>query len=199
MDPRRLLQRARISVNRRILHLDDSPHRIALGVALGLAVGWSPTLGLQFLAFWLLAAILRANKASGVLPMLILMNPLTTIPLYWMTWVVGRSMIRWSGGEPGVEWDEFCALVQASSWTSLSDALQPTFWTGVLKAAGALGTEIWLGSLAVGAVSGIAGYVVTYLLVERHRRRVRVSQVVRPARPEIDLSGFVTKPDPRTT
>ena len=31
----------------RILHADDTPHRLALGIALGVFVAWTPTVGLQ--------------------------------------------------------------------------------------------------------------------------------------------------------
>jgi uncharacterized protein (DUF2062 family) len=33
----------------KILHIEDTPHKISLGVALGLFIAWSPLLGLHFL------------------------------------------------------------------------------------------------------------------------------------------------------
>ena len=38
----------------RVLHVDDTPHRIALGVALGFFVTWTPTIGVQIVLILLL-------------------------------------------------------------------------------------------------------------------------------------------------
>jgi len=32
-----------------VLHVDDTPHRIALGVAIAIFVTWTPTIGFQML------------------------------------------------------------------------------------------------------------------------------------------------------
>ena len=39
----------------RVLHVDDTPHRIALGVAAGIFIAWTPTIGFQMLLTILLA------------------------------------------------------------------------------------------------------------------------------------------------
>ena len=88
-------RRAQRFVKYRILHVDDTPHRIALGVAIGMFVAWTPTIGFQMGLTVLLCALFRANKLVGV-PLVWISNPLTIIPVYF---VFTRSTIavppRW--------------------------------------------------------------------------------------------------------
>ena len=45
-----------------ILHLDDTPHRIAWGVFIGAMVAFTPTLGFQIVIYLAVAALLRSNQ-----------------------------------------------------------------------------------------------------------------------------------------
>ena len=49
-----------------VLHADDTPHRIALGVAIGIFVTFTPTLGFQMILVAVIATLLRANKFVGL-------------------------------------------------------------------------------------------------------------------------------------
>jgi hypothetical protein len=49
-------------ITHRILHVDDSPHRIAMGVALGLLAAWTPAMGLHILVALSLTSMIGANK-----------------------------------------------------------------------------------------------------------------------------------------
>ena len=69
-------EKARNILVHRVLGVDDSPHRIALGVAVAFFVAWTPTLGFQMVLAIALATVLRANKAVTV-PIVWLTNPVT--------------------------------------------------------------------------------------------------------------------------
>lgn len=51
---------------RALLHLDDSPRRIALALAVGVFISCTPFYGVQTLLSIALAAVLRLNKAATV-------------------------------------------------------------------------------------------------------------------------------------
>ena len=51
----------------RILHVDDSPQRIARGIAIGFFTAYLPVFGLHMLIALMLAWLLRANKVLAVL------------------------------------------------------------------------------------------------------------------------------------
>lgn len=93
MNLRDLWRRLQQIVFHNILHLDDTPHRIAWGVFLGTMIAFTPTLGLQIVLYIPIAALLRANKISGI-PILFISNPFTAVPLYYTTWSVGAAVLH---------------------------------------------------------------------------------------------------------
>jgi uncharacterized protein len=58
---RRLLERLH-----GVLHLDDPPWKVALALAIGVFISFTPTYGLQTLLAFLVATIARLNKAATV-------------------------------------------------------------------------------------------------------------------------------------
>ena len=71
-----------------IMRLPGSPQALALGVAIGLFLAFTPTLGVQMLLAAVLAAGLRASKAAALAAVWI-SNPLTAAPIYAATYGVG--------------------------------------------------------------------------------------------------------------
>jgi len=90
----------------RVLHVDDTPHRIALGVAVGIFVTWTPTIGFQMILTVLLSWLLGANKLVGV-PFVWISNPVTLPPIYGPNCYVGSLILggRFSWGQI---WDWAC-------------------------------------------------------------------------------------------
>ncbi|TFH27625.1 MAG: DUF2062 domain-containing protein, partial [Myxococcales bacterium] len=93
MRPTDLWRRLQQIVMHNILHLDDTPHRIAWGVFIGAMIAFTPTLGLQIMLYLPVAALLRANKLSGI-PVLFISNPFTAVPLYYATWSLGAAILQ---------------------------------------------------------------------------------------------------------
>ncbi|MEE8170423.1 MAG: DUF2062 domain-containing protein [Phycisphaerae bacterium] len=185
-------RRVRRVVAHRILHLNDTPHRIALGVFLGFLVGWTPTLGLQVLIFLAVAAIVRANKISGLLPIM-LTNPITAIPVYYLNWRIGRFV---TGGNMTDNPDQFAAIEKLFGQApGLSDVFrrlfEAEFWSTVVALFPQFGLELWVGCLVVGLVTGGLGYAETYYGVARFRAirsrrrasRLRDAETARPRMP----------------
>ncbi|MCB9591351.1 MAG: DUF2062 domain-containing protein [Sandaracinaceae bacterium] len=152
----------------KILGLNDTPHRIAWGVFWGFVVAFTPTIGFQMMIFVAVATVLRANKISG-LPIVWLTNPFTAVPVYYACWRIGAFVLgsdddpergqqiieRLMGAETGWEW---ARLVTADFWTEVG----ATFW--------ALGAELWLGGVLVGAGLGAIAYPLTLWGVRIYRR-----------------------------
>jgi uncharacterized protein (DUF2062 family) len=68
-------------VKQRIIRLSDSPHKIALGLALGLAASFNPFVGTHILQACGLAFLFRSNLVAAFIGTL-LGNPLT-LPFMW--------------------------------------------------------------------------------------------------------------------
>lgn len=167
----RARRRLRRTITQRILRLNDTPHRIAFGVFLGFVVGWTPTMGAQIILYWILATLLRANKASGILPVL-LTNPVTALPVYLFNWKIGQWILHGGGvldaGTAQLQQERISRFMAEFSLTRLTDG---GFWQAAGEAFRGLGMELIVGCLVVGLLCGTAGYLGTYYSVKAYRRR----------------------------
>lgn len=164
-------QRMRQLVIRHVLRPDDTPHRIALGVALGFLVGVTPTIGIQMLIYVALATLLGANKVSGILPVWI-SNPLTAVPLYYGNWWLGRWLLTGETSASATTRAEIAGATEVPEGQSIWNQLfEPEFWWSLIERLSELGIELWVGSLVVGVVTGFAGYWYTRRMVTFYRAR----------------------------
>lgn len=137
-----------------LLHADDPPHRLALGVAIGVFVTFTPTVGVQMAIVVLLAWLLRANKVVGV-PIVWITNPATIVPIYWGCYWLGCKLLR----RQLVDGDWLADFAQAQHIS--------TYWHKLLE----ITLPLWLGCLVVALAASIPSYYATYWLVVHHRRR----------------------------
>lgn len=87
----------------RTLRIPDSAHSIAAGLALGVAVSWTPTLGLHLLQVAFFCWLLRGNFFAGVIGSLV-GNPWTFPLFFWMAYHVGKTIL-WTLGFGDVFYD----------------------------------------------------------------------------------------------
>lgn len=152
----------------RVLHADDSPHRIAMGAGLGTFVAFTPTVGFQTVISVAVAAAFRANKAVCILPVWIT-NPFTLGPIYWFCWRVGAAVLPGgNGGDDGAVLSQVSAVSQV---TSFSQIFEWSFWSRLGGLIGSLGAELWVGCCIVGLVGGGTMYGLCYWGVSAYRRR----------------------------
>ena len=165
------VHRLRQRLTSQILHLNDSPHRIAFGVGLGFFVGATPTLGAQMIIYVALATLVGANKVSGILPVWI-SNPVTAVPLYYGNWWLGRWLLTGETVSSSTTRAEITDAIRVSAeesvWTWL---FEPEVWRTLLDKAGELGLELWVGSVVVGMLTGATAYWFTRGAVARYRER----------------------------
>jgi uncharacterized protein len=165
----------------RILHADDPPHRLALGIAIGLFVTFLPLIGIQMVLTLFLSWLLRANKLVGV-PLVWISNPLT-LPIYYPGYWLGCKLL----GVPtlGTNWSEL-----KTAWTDF--APQATWleklrfwWDTVMEFIWPLG----LGSLIVASLIGVLSYYFSLLLI-RHYRIRRWGQLMPPGLTPKDIDSM---------
>lgn len=137
-------RRVRDLVIHTIFHADDRPHRLALGLAIGMFVAFTPTVGLQTLICVALAWSLSANRVVG-LPLIWISNPATFIPIYYPCYRLGCQLT----GYPIADREWFAASIPAAGerWSEQFGLIGSRFldvavplWSGCLVVAGALGT-----------------------------------------------------------
>ena len=78
---------------KKLVRVDDSPQKIARGVAIGVFWGILPTFGLAILFSLPTAVLLRANKLSAILGTFVA-NPFTAPFIYAFEYKIGELILR---------------------------------------------------------------------------------------------------------
>ena len=162
----------------RVLHADDTPHRIALGIGIGIFVGLTPTVGFQMIIAGAIAVALRANKLVCI-PMVWITNPVTLVPIYAACFSLGNALIGQGAAKGGVAAvGHIQSLAAETQAGPVSRILELAFWRQLAVGLTRVGAELWLGCLIVAAVGAMIAYslsrwgVVTY----RERRQSRLKE-----------------------
>ena len=169
--PRGGFKRATRYVMHRMRRLPDQPHRVARGVFAGSFIGFLPLPGLQFLAAWGMARLMRGNVLAALLGTFNT-NPLTTPPFavfsvwlgHWMLGIEaplnGKYILSALENAGHDLWFNFTALFgpEKAQWDGLIQFFNEIYlpWFN-----GALGPAI--------IISGIA-YYITIPLVEAYQK-----------------------------
>ena len=150
---KRQAKRLRTFVVDKILGVHDSPHRIALGVAIGIFVTWTPTIGFQMALTVALSALFRANKVVGV-PLVWISNP-ATLWMYIPNYLLGCRLL---GETPST--DMLLAALSKAFGVNES-GLKERFMTVVQTLWDVL-APLMLGSVIIGGILGVLSYAATY-------------------------------------
>lgn len=154
-------------LRRDVIHVRDTPHRVAWGFAIGMLIAWLPIVGVQMAVSVVLCFVVRANILASIPPIWI-SNPVTMVPMYWLenqvgAWFAGTA-ITWTSmqaiwsevgrisGESGL-WDATLYLI--------SDAVWPAF------------VAMAIGGTLIGVLLAIPSYVVVRRAVEKQQLRVQ--------------------------
>lgn len=155
----------------RILHINDSPHRIALGVALGLFTAWTPLLGFHVLIVLGLAFLLKANKFAAVICVWA-NNPFTLVPIYYPSYLLGRTVLKCFHPNGAASKAEIQGLFSESDLSVIpSNFFAVEHWQNLFAFLWQKCPELWIGSLIIGFLVAFAGYLTTYYLIVQHQRR----------------------------
>ncbi len=148
---------------RRVLCLDDSPHGIALGLALGIFVGFLPLMGIQMAVVLVVALPFRkANRVSAVAGVWI-SNPITVIPLYAFIYWAGTFFYR-----------KGSVLSYSIFKERITDVLELDGFIDKTAAFLSIGADIFIpmcvGGAFVGMIMGFLVYFATKKLVLYYRK-----------------------------
>lgn len=123
--------------------MDDPPHTLALGLAIGVFVGFLPIMGVQTWVALPLAMILRGNKMLAVAGVWI-SNPVTFLPFYYACYRFGLLLY-----EP----------IHPLSVEQFQNLLRGATLSGFLELGEALVVPLSVGGVALGSFFGVLTYV----------------------------------------
>jgi len=146
-----------------IIHQNDSPHRIALGMGVGLFIGFLPIMGIQMMTVLLLSLVFRRLNKIAALGGVQVTNYFTAIPLYSFVYWVG-TLIYKGDRAPGY----------AQMKSAVSRIMSMGSWAEQSRAVVAMGMDmaapLFIGGTVVGLIAGVLAYGLTKRLVLNFRR-----------------------------
>lgn len=133
----------------RFRRLQGEPRKVALGAALGVFIGVTPTIPFHTIFALALAPLLRVSVVAAYLGIWV-SNPLTWVPQYFMAYEVGRYLLF--RGEP----------LRIPSHADLYGFLD-LLWRG--------GLALQVGGILIALPPAIITYFATLWTVKRYRQR----------------------------
>lgn len=143
----------------RFLHMlgrDDPPEVVAASFALGVAISFTPLIGLHWVIALSLAFLLRLNKVDVFLGTLVV-NPLTLGPTSLVAVWIGRLLLK--------------ARHEAAAQAHLTQLFQKSFWDQGAPAMRALGLQWATGMFTLSFLAGALTYVALVQVLRRRAAR----------------------------
>ena len=150
--PRKLL--------RSVLALDDSPHAVALCVAVGMFVGMTPTVGIQtviVLAFLTITRRFFYFNTAAAMAATYVSNPITMVPLYYFWYKLGAMFV---GGQATLE--QFELLLDFEGMAG--------WWQAVCTIGAEVGIPLLVGAAITAPIASAISYPACYAMVAWVRR-----------------------------
>lgn len=148
-----------------------SPEAIARGMALGMVIAFSPTIGIQVVLALFLATVINANRLAAVVP--VFATNIFTVPVvYGFTYAVGNRLLpgRFRSAETvrGILWD-FSRKVRGQEFSGWGET-----FSEFLRLGNELFWPMVVGGLVVGVAAAAVSYPATAWAVRRYRLRRRI-------------------------
>ncbi|MEZ4524390.1 MAG: DUF2062 domain-containing protein [Desulfobacterales bacterium] len=138
----------------RFVKIRGNPREIALGFALGLFIGMSPTMGIQMFIAVFFAAVLKWSKIAAAAGVWI-SNPFTAPFLYWFTYYIGAKLLSYKMRHPLPRELNLDALIC------------------LLKQAPEILWIMTVGGIVVGIPIAAAGYYFSLSAILKYRERIQ--------------------------
>jgi uncharacterized protein (DUF2062 family) len=156
----------------KILHIDDSPHKIAIGLACGLFIAWTPLLGIHLIMVIALTVLVRANKFAGLVSVWV--SNIFTIPfVYYPSYLVGRAVCNIFASHGAMSKEQVSELFKKlfAPGNMLNDFYTREYWHQFWILIKTIGPELWIGCFVLGGLIAVVSYVICYKIIKAHRER----------------------------
>ena len=150
-------------VYERFVKIRGNPREIALGFALGIFIGLSPTMGIQMPIVVFLAAMLGWSKIAAVFGVWVT-NPFTAPFIYGTTYFVGAKLLGLKAT---------MTLPEELTWSIVKD---------MLRNAPVIFGALTVGGILTGLPAAILGYYLSFAAVEKYQQKLKAKVAARKAR-----------------
>lgn len=154
----------------KLLRLKGTPHSIALGSAIGVFIGITPTMPFHTLLIFFTTLFSRASFFAGLVMSWLVCNPFTYIPQYYFSMLIGNAVTPYE-----MNWNKIKAVLDFM----LSDvSINLKVHTFINLGIETIVILVTGGSLLAFPFA-IASYYIMYHLSVKRRRRHVISQIKR--------------------
>ncbi len=147
--------------------MSDTPHKVAAGLASGMAVALTPLIGIQFVVAALLALAIRGNVLASAIGSFVA-NPWTLPAIWEITYHIGAWILPGGYGLPSPDTLDYLKTFGAVAAAALT--FQFDLLPGRVR-------PIWMpmmvGSLPLAVICWIFSYWLTRWFIERYQARRR--------------------------
>jgi uncharacterized protein (DUF2062 family) len=138
----------------RFLRIRGQPREIALGLALGLFIGMTPSMGIQTAIAVFLAVLFKWNKFSAAIGAWIT-NPLTAPFIYSFNYLIGARLLEIKRGY------SLPTEIGISRMSQMLHKAPEVFWALIL------------GGAILGLPLAVSGYYFSYSAITRYQERIK--------------------------
>ncbi|MFW6155531.1 MAG: DUF2062 domain-containing protein [Planctomycetota bacterium] len=136
-----------------VLGFHGRPTEVARGIAIGVFVAFTPSLGLQMATAAVLATMTYSNRPAAMGSVWV-SNPFTALPIYMLTYRVGRFLV--GTGPVDIRHRLLTVVVDdEGSWFNLTHQVRELV---------SLGSDVLIPLTVGGAILGLLAAMVTYVL-----------------------------------
>jgi uncharacterized protein len=144
--------------------LRGDPRSLAMGTAVGVFIGISPTVPLHTVTIIGVTLLMRASTIAALISASVVSNPLTMMPSYYLCWLAGNLILP---GRP--TWDHIKVVLETLQHSGFVDSLR-----SVSQLGGDAILVLLTGGLVLGLPLAIASYFLSlrfFIAVQEKRRR----------------------------
>lgn len=152
----------------KLIRLRGNPRSLAMGVAVGLLIGISPTIPLHTVAIIGITLLMRVSTVSALLAATVVCNPLTMVPQYYLCWLAGDFILP-----DRLSWDRIKEVLQLITNESFMDSMR-TLSSLSFDAIFVMMT----GGFVIGIPAAIAGYYFSLRFFIRIQEKRRAKHIL---------------------
>ena len=159
-------------MKRSVLLINDTPHRVALGIAIGTFIAYQPIVGIQMITGAFLAMLVRAN-VTATLPPAWITNPVTIVPIYLTLHWIGNLFL---GGEV-LTMTDIEGHLQTFNDTRTNEGFMAATRCAFQELLESMIYPMAIGGLIVGILNGALFYWLTFKAVAAYQKSKMVKRL----------------------
>jgi uncharacterized protein (DUF2062 family) len=147
----------------RVKRLRGTPEYLARGIGLGVFMGVLPLVPIQTLILVPLSAALQVSTVAALIASVMVSNPLTFLPQYYLTWKLGNFIL------PGrISWEHLQEILVTIQQESFGDSIVTFSHLGMKTI-----TVLLTGGTIIGLPLGVISYFISLHLFRAIRKKRR--------------------------